>query len=374
MAPPPGPGVRTVLTWVAVGVLFTLCGLATVVAIAFETGLTGLAVGFVLALLPVAPVVAAFLWLDRHEAEPASMLLFAFGWGAAVSTLISLFLNTASAVVLAGSGGDPEIAMFTVAPLVEETTKGLAVVGVLLLRHREFDGVVDGIVYAGMAGIGFAFIENVLYFGRSFVEDGGSGVASVFVLRGIFSPFAHPLFTMAIGVGIGIAVTRRGWSARVLAPVAGWLVAVLLHAAWNGSTLLGLQGFVGVYAFLQVPVFAGALVLALLARRREAALLGRHLRVYAEGGWLSAAEAQMLSSLPERRTARRWARLTAGDAGARAMREFQELASEVAFLRERMLRGTAPADAQAHEHRTLAAMRRLRGQFDVGTGSVVGHV
>lgn len=354
---------KAVLTWVAIGVLLTVCTLLTVLAIALDTGVTGLVVGFVLAVLPVFPVVAAFLWLDRHEAEPASLLLLAFWWGAAVATLVSLVLNTASALLLQRSGGSPEIAMFTVAPVVEETTKGLAVVAVLLLRRREFDGVVDGIVYAGMAGIGFAFIENVLYFGRSFVDGGSGAVAAVFVMRGVFSPFAHPLFTMAIGVGIGIAVTRRGKAARVLAPALGWLVAVLLHAAWNGSTLLGLQGFVGAYAFLQVPVFLGAITVALMARRRESRLLGRHLQLYASRGWLTPGEAAMLASLSQRRQARAWAASTTGPRGRRAMRDFQELASEVAFLRERMTRGTASADAADSERRMLHGMWHLRPHF-----------
>ncbi|GAB2674667.1 PrsW family intramembrane metalloprotease [Thalassiella azotivora] len=346
-----------------VGLALGVCGVLTLGAIAYETGASGLVVGLVLAALPVAPVVAAFLWLDRHEAEPPSLLLFAFGWGAAVATLVSLVLNTASTAVLQQSGGDPDLVLFTVAPLVEESTKGLAVLAVLLLRRREFDGVVDGIVYAGMAGIGFAFVENILYFGRSFVEDGGGGVAAVFVLRGVFSPFAHPLFTLAIGIGVGVAVTRRGWAARLLAPFAGWLVAVALHAAWNGSTLLGMQGFLGAYVLLQFPVFVGAITIAVMSRRREARLIREHLGAYAATGWLSAGEVEMLSSLPHRRGARRWAGSSGGADARAAMRDFQELASEVAFLRERMRHGTAPSDASEVEHRMLVSMHHLRPRF-----------
>ena len=77
---------------------------------------------------------------------------------------------------------------------------------ILLWRRQEFDGVVDGIVYAGLAGLGFAFTENVLYLGRALQEDGAAGLVVTFVLRCLFGPFAHPLFTMAIGIGLGIAV------------------------------------------------------------------------------------------------------------------------------------------------------------------------
>ena len=352
------------LTSVGIGVLFVGCAALTLVAISAETGVTGLVVGAVLAALPVGPVLAAFMWLDRHEAEPRPLLLFAFGWGAAVATLIALAVNSASLLALRSSGGDPNLAVFTVAPIVEETAKGLAVLGVLLLRRREFDGVVDGIVYAGMAGIGFAFVENVLYLGRAFVEDGG-GEATVgtFVVRAVFSPFAHPLFTMATGIGVGLAVSRPGVVNRFLAPIAGWMVAVVLHAAWNGSTLLGLRGFVTAYAVVQVPIFVAAIVLAVLARGREGRLIADHLQVYADAGWLTAAEVGMLTSLPARRSALAWAARAVGEDGRRAMRDFQELASELAFLRERMLRRTAPSDAALTEYRLLQTMWLRRAQL-----------
>ena len=338
-----------------------LSGLASLLAIGTATGPVGFVVGLALAALPVFVVVAAFLWLDRYEAEPTSLLLFAFGWGAAVATLVALVLNSASVVALQNAGGDVDLASVLVAPVVEESVKGLGIVAVLLARRREFDGVVDGIVYAGMVGIGFAFVENVLYLGRAFGEDGGEGVATVFVLRGVFAPFAHSMFTMAIGVGLGIAATRKGsW---VVAPLAGWVVAVLVHGAWNFSAISGLQGFVAGYLFLQLPFFAVAVTLAVMARRREGRLIARHLEVYAASGWLTPAEVSMLSRMPDRRNARAWASRTSGPDAGRAMRDFQELGSELAFLRERMSRGTAPDDAADVEHRMLATMWHLRPRF-----------
>lgn len=360
---PRRPQVAKVLVWACVIALFTACGLLTVVAIAAETGVLGLAAGVVLAAVPVFPVVATFLWLDRYEAEPRALLLFAFGWGAAVATFGSLILNTASVLALQASGGDPTLAAVLVAPVVEETSKGLAVVGVLVLRRREFDGVVDGIVYAGIAGIGFAFVENVLYLGRALAEGGTGETVVVFVLRCLFSPFAHPLFTILIGVGIGLAVSRRNRLVRIGAPILGWVLAVGLHAAWNLSAVAGLSGFVTAYALLQLPVFVAVVVLAMMARRREGRLVRRHLDVYADTGWLTVAEVRMLSSLSERRAARGWAARTGGHDVSRAMRDFQELATELAFLRERMQHGTAPPDARQSELATLYSMRMQRGRF-----------
>ena len=210
--------------------------------------------------MPVFVVVPALLWLDRFEAEPTALLLFAFGWGAAVATLIAVLVNSTSIALLKASGGDVTVGAVVIAPIVEETCKGLAVLLVFLYRRREFDGVVDGIVYAGMAGIGFAFTENVLYLGRALADSGVDGLAATFVLRCLFGPFAHPLFTMATGVGFGIAVTTPpAWAPRTPRPVLGWLVAVTLHGLWNLSAVAGLRGFVSAYVVLQVPIFLAAL-------------------------------------------------------------------------------------------------------------------
>lgn len=363
MPRPARPRALAVLGWVAFMAVAAGCGLLTVLFITLETGLFGLVTGIVLAAIPVLPVVVVYLWLDRYEAEPTSLLVFAFGWGAAVATFGALVINTASTEVIRSAGGDPMSASFLIAPFVEEGFKGMAVLLVLLLRRREFDGIIDGLVYAGMAGIGFAFIENVLYLGRTLAEVGAGGAIVVFVIRCIVSPFAHPLFTSAIGVGLGVAARTRNPVVRVIAPIGGYLVAVSLHGAWNLSASTGLGGFVAVYALVQLPIFIGFALLAVLARRREGRLISRHLAVYASTGWLATAEVAMLASLSARRDARGWARRVGGHSARRSMRDFQEMASELAFLRERMIRGTAPEGARHQEYATLAAMSALRGRF-----------
>ena len=371
---PARPRAFAVLGWVAFVLLATGCGLITLVIIGSETGPIGFVTGMVLAAVPVLPVASVYLWLDRYEAEPTSLLLFAFGWGAAVATLGALVINTASTEVIRSAGGDPVSASFLVAPFVEEGFKGAAVLLVLLLRRREFDGIVDGLVYAGMAGIGFAFVENVLYLGRTLAEAGAGGAIVVFVVRCVVSPFAHPLFTAATGVGLGVAARTRNPAVRFLAPVAGYVVAVLLHGAWNYSASTGLAGFVGAYVLVQVPIFVGFVVLAVVARRREGRLISQHLAVYASTGWLAPAEVGMLSSLAARRDARGWARRVGGPGAKRAMRDFQEMASELAFLRERMVRGAAPPDARNQEYAMLASMSSVRAQFLPRTGmSGPGH-
>jgi RsiW-degrading membrane proteinase PrsW (M82 family) len=360
---PQRPRIRQLLLWIAIVVVLIGSGLATLLAITSETGAVGFVTGVVLAAIPVFPVVATFLWLDRYEAEPPSLLALAFAWGAAFATFGALVINTASLIAIRSAGGDMNTTAIFVAPVVEEAFKGSAVLVILMLRRREFDGIVDGIVYAGMAGIGFAFVENVLYLGRTLSESGGGGTVFVFLLRGVVSPFAHPLFTACTGIGIGVAVRSRKPALKILAPILGYGGAVLLHGAWNLSAASGLAGFASAYVVFQVPVFIAFATLAVVARRREGRLVARHLAVYATTGWLTPAEVAMLSSLPARRDARDWAVRTGGGEARRAMRDFQELGSELAFLRERMARGTAPPDAPNQEYAMLATASQLRSRF-----------
>ena len=139
--------------------------------------------------------------------------------------------------------------------------------------------MLDGLVYAGMVGIGFAFTENILYLASAYMGDDGQagGVGSavgLFIVRCIFAPFAHPFFTSFIGIGIGIAVGARSRDVRVLAPVIGYVVAVGAHAAWNGSLLLDDgRNAVTTYIFLMVPAFLLLSGFAVWSRRREGAVL-----------------------------------------------------------------------------------------------------
>src|SRR4051812_137186 len=94
------------MLWMAVVVVLMASGLLTLLAITRETGALGLVTGAVLAAVPVFPVVATFLWLDRYEAEPTSLLALAFAWGAGVATFGALVINTASLAAIRSAGGD----------------------------------------------------------------------------------------------------------------------------------------------------------------------------------------------------------------------------------------------------------------------------
>jgi RsiW-degrading membrane proteinase PrsW (M82 family) len=352
-------------------VLMGLAGLLVLAAVTSSTGVVGFLIGLALALLPLPVVLWAFRWLDRFEPEPRGLLLFAFFWGATVAALTAAVVNTASAVAIARTGGGSEGMSATavlVAPWVEEAVKGAAVLLVVWFRRAEFDGVVDGIVLAGLTGVGFAFTENILYFGRAFLAGGeelgltgGIFAAGItFVLRGVLSPFAHPLFTAMFGIGLGLAVrTTNPWVRRG-APVGGFLLAVLLHATWNWASLAGLSGFFTGYVVIMVPAFALTVGVATWSRRREGATVARQLPAYVEAGWLTAADVPMIASLSHRRQALRWVEARRGARGSRALRDFQHAATELAFLRDRVERGLVVHDFPRRERELLAEVARSR--------------
>jgi RsiW-degrading membrane proteinase PrsW (M82 family) len=351
----------------AFGLVMGLVAVLLLAIIGRSVGAGGLVVGVLLAFVPVLPVLSTFLWVDRYEPEPRGYIVFSLVWGASVAALLALLVNKASITLLSASGGR-EVAAVWVAPWFEEAAKGAAVVLVLLLRRREFDGVVDGIVMAGLSGLGFAFMENILYFGRAFTtgkaDHGPIGgiflVGVVFTLRAVFAPFAHPMFTAAFGVGLGLAAqAARPWQ-RVVAPALGFLTAVVLHAAWNLSVVSGLRGFVTAYIVVMVPVFLAFVGLVLWARRREQGIIARQLPAYAAAGWLTAGEVPTLASLAARQRMRLLAGRTGGRRAATAAKAYQHVATELAFLRHRASRGMAGVEFPEHERDLLLALEHHR--------------
>lgn len=358
---PTRPTVARTLMWIGIIVGISICALLTMLVIGLATGPRGSLVGILLAILPVFPVVAAFLWLDRYEAEPPALLAFAFAWGATAAVVIALVFSIGSMLLI---GDDDVIGAVVVAPMVEEPAKGLAILGVLLIRRNQFHGVIDGIVYAGMSGVGFAFAENILYLGSEFQSTGLSGAVLLFLVRCVMGPFAHPMFTAGFGIGLGLAVRTRNPALKIVYPLGGLLVSMLLHALWNGMATTSGSFLLG-YILLQVPIFAAFVWFAIWMRVREGRMVTRHLHVYAQTGWITPQELAMLSSPTGRRQALAWARSARGGTGRRSMREFQELSSELAVLRERMEHGTAPPDSARTEADLLRSMWQRRQGFAV---------
>ncbi|MEW9531174.1 PrsW family intramembrane metalloprotease [Microbispora sp. NPDC049125] len=358
----------------SVGLIIGLvvAGICALVSFSFDI-LNGDPVHFFIALgLAVAPVpllLAGVLALDRMEPEPRTNLVFAFAWGAGIAVLVAGVLNSLNLVYVAHQLGDETSARNLVAtfgaPPVEETVKGLVLLGLLWFRRHELDGPTDGIIYASMVGLGFAMSENVSYYIAALGENGPQVLAATLVLRAVLSPFAHPLFTSMIGIAVAYAAQRRG-AAGIFAIIIGWIAAMTLHGLWNGFASFGGLGGLAVAYLILMTLLVVELVVVFRDRKRIVGLIQRYLPPYERNGLVNPADIFMLSSLRGRRQARAWAKAHGGRRGARAMSDYQLASTELGLLHARAARGQIDEQAFLTTQRSLAdLMAYARMSFPV---------
>ncbi|MGX1791505.1 PrsW family intramembrane metalloprotease [Microbacterium sp. NPDC055312] len=354
--PVPARRGRSASVW-AFGVLAFLL-IALIAYFALFLGVGASVVGLVLAIVPLAIVLTGVRMIDRWEPEPKSLVIFALGWGAVAAVGITLLVDLAFA--LAVGPRNEFFAAVIQAPVIEEIAKGVGVLVVFVIGRRAFDGPVDGVVYGALVGAGFAFTENIQYFGTSLTSGGAVELTMTFILRGLVSPFAHAMFTALTGFAIGLAARRGASTASAVGSGAvGLIGATLLHAYWNGSSLLG--DFLALYITTQVPLFIGFIIAILALRREESRLTRLRLGDYAAAGWFTPEEVEMLATPAGRRTGMQWASGLRGDR-RRVMQSFIRDAAALAAVRQRAITGRDPL-AAADEHALLMRTRDARARL-----------
>ncbi|KUI17359.1 hypothetical protein AU192_01185 [Mycobacterium lehmannii] len=345
-APPFQRKVRRVGAPLAVLIL-----LATVVGLII-IGLTalnpiGAGIGLVLSSLAMVVVVLAYVWLDRFEPEPPRLLAFAFLWGASVAVVLSVILGLylESLIVRGDAEGVSAVSVVVIAPVIEEAAKGAFLLVMMTgRRRRELNSLTDCLVYAGLVGAGFAWLEDILYIASG--ESLGDSLLTA-ALRLVMAPFAHSLFTTFFGIGVYFALHRRDASAKAGAVLLGYLAAVFTHALWNGSSLLGVEWYLGVYLYWMMPLFALAIVLGVQSRRREQAIVASKLPGMVQAGLVTPAEATWLGSLRHRKLALAQAARQGGRPARNAIKRFAGQVVELAFVRDRIDRGFGDPRVQA---------------------------
>ena len=319
-----------------------------------------------LSLLTLVPMMAGVLALDRLDPEPMFMLVMAFLWGAGTSTIISLILESLGFAALQPGLGDysDTVGAVILAPVIEETMKGLVLFGIFWSRRREIEGITDGIVYAATTALGFAAAENIVYYIGSAAE-GVPELAAVFIVRGVLSPFCHPVFTSMTGVALALAVRRKSLAGRVILPLAGLLVAMSLHAFWNASALFGLPGL-GLAFLVVVGVLIALLVAVFSERKRTVARIQACAAQYIPTGLVTYADLLMLSSLDSRKKARVWARNTHGQSGFDAMRDYQLACTKLTSLHDRAANGMITREYFESQRVNLLALMKVARQAFLG--------
>lgn len=219
-------------------------------------------------------------------------------------------------------------------PVVEEICKGLGLYLLAFCRRKEFDGVIDGVVYATMIALGFAMVENINYYGYALRFN---HFGETFWIRGVLSPFSHPLFTCMTGIGLGMTLEtgRNKWRAP-----AGLLLAILLHSVWNFFATIHKDLWNAAYGLLMTP--CALIVLTALDGQRD--ILRNYL-----AREIPAADLESISSITGRyRSSLRYL----GQLDFRRLRlqeRFLRTASQLAFLRWRQHQRELPPRAEEEE-------------------------
>lgn len=280
--------------YIGIGVtLFALVFLILIVMgiVFLSIGPVAAVIAAVVAFVPAMIYLMPVLWLDRYDPEPIWLLGLAFAWGALVAVIFSFVVNTVFGIAV-GMAISPDVGQAAgavmSAPIFEEGSKGLGVIILLVFFRKYFDDILDGIVFASVIALGFATVENVLYYGRGLLGGGFGGLMLLFVLRGIMSPFAHATFTSMTGIGCGIARESHNKAVRIIMPVVGYFGAVLLHAIWNGMAVLGgTQGFLLGYLVAEIPFFLIFVGFTLFIMRRQGKILKEMLAIDVARGLIS---------------------------------------------------------------------------------------
>ena len=200
--------------------------------------LIGILLALVVGVVPMVVYALILWWFDRYEKEPLGLLIAAFLWGAVPAIIFSLIAEVVLDIPISYFVEPVTASLIgaaVIAPVAEEIFKGMALVLLLLFFRREIDTPLDGIIYGGLVGFGFAAVENVLYFTVEAMESSLGGVVLLAVFRAFLFGLNHALFTGLVGLGLALARTTSNWWVKIGAPIVGLLAGMMAHSVHNGS-------------------------------------------------------------------------------------------------------------------------------------------
>jgi RsiW-degrading membrane proteinase PrsW (M82 family) len=278
--------------------------------------------------------------LDRYEKEPALLLGGVFIWGAVVASGAAFLINTVLDVGVYMATGSEGAADFTtgsfIAPIVEETLKGLAVLIVFMVFRHEFDSVLDGMIYAAIVALGFAATENAYYiYTKGFQQNGYAGLAGLVFIRVVLVGWQHPFYTAFIGIGLAISRLNRNIWLKFTAPVLGWIGAVLTHSFHNTvASIIAGPGALVIGAFFDWTGWLAMFIFALWMLNRDRLLLAKYLRDEISLGTMTPAQYQVACSA----AAQGKARFSALNSGHyQATNRFYQLCGELAHKKNELI-------------------------------------
>ena len=294
-------------------------------------GLLAVFLSLAFGIVPMAVFSVVLTRFDRYEKEPFILLFAVFIWGFLFASLAAIVLNTFFGVGIFYLTGNQNLAagstIVFIGPLIEESVKGAGVLLVFLFFRKEFDSILDGLIYGGLIGFGFAAAENVLYIFGGYADSGFPGLAVIALARILLIPFLHATFTALTGIGFATArLSRKGFA--VFWPLAGFISAVALHSLHNALTLSSAFGIHLLGFFIDWIGVASLLVFILYLIRNEGMIMRRFLAEEVSLGNLT--ETQLSSAVsPYRKTVKCWTCLDKKQRGE--IGRFYDLSAKLAF-------------------------------------------
>lgn len=231
----------------------------------------GYVVRGLLGLAPVALFLAALVLLDSYKLVKLRVVVAIVGAGVVMAGTSYLLADQ----LLGWLPLDFKTYTRYVAPPIEELLKAAVIVA--LIRMHRIGFLVDAAILGFAVGTGFALGENVYYLRLA----GDAGIGTWFA-RGLGTAIMHGGATAIFAV-MGLAMLERAGNARLRAYLPGFVLAVVLHSAYNHFFFSPFLSAVGIA--IALPILLNAVF-----ARSEAAV----------GEWLGKgfdADAEMLSMI-----------------------------------------------------------------------------
>jgi RsiW-degrading membrane proteinase PrsW (M82 family) len=306
--------------------------------------------------------------MDQFEPEPASLIVIALVWGGVVALSFAAIANSAFLTFLQHVLPSNQVESWgasVVAPVDEEFYKGAGLVMIYLIARDEIDGLMDGLVYGAMIGLGFQVMENIQYFVHAAAQSGhmGAVVGTFFVRVLIAGLYSHMLFTGLLGFGFAYFVTRRteSWARRAgvfaLFIVLAWAAHFVWDSPWLDSLMRGGAGlFVVALIVKGLPFLVLLLLLGIFARRRETQVFCRLMAEEVGGDVVTQEEFQVLRSDRRRRKAVRQVKRRKGPAAGRVAKRLMREQMNLALFHSKVdMPGHPAVEGQRDKVRQLKA-------------------
>ena len=295
---------------------------------------TGLLIVALAGVVPALIYVGALYWVDRYEKEPKRLLAAAFVWGAIPAVALALAVEVFFRLPpdLLGPPALEAVQLGVVAPVLQEALKGAAVLFIAWRYRREFDNVLDGIIYGATVGFGFAMTGNLISYVGSFLVWGFDGLSPAIFAEGLVYGLNQALYSTAFGAGLGIARSvQRQWQSWA-APLGGFTLAVTMHALHNLLT----RNLLGLSILTVIATGAGVILVVIVAAW---SLVQQHRCLRRELPGEIPGVLYHTMTTPGARARARWRALRDGGlAGWQRARQLHQLCAELAFKKTQLQR------------------------------------